>query len=68
MTISHGEAMEKYTKIVKDQQNRVWNFDMLGRDPVVSDLHTFHITDIDEDDNFIYNNGEPFTVEYTAIN
>lgn len=68
MIISHGEAMEKYTKIVKDQQNRVWNFDILGKDPIVHDLHTFHITDMDEDDNFIYNNGEPFTVDSTAIN
>lgn len=68
MIVSHGEATEKYTKIVKDQQNRVWNFDILGKDPIVYDLHTFHITDMDEDDNFIYNNGEPFTVDSTAIN
>ena len=68
MIISHGEAMEKYTKIVKDQQNRVWNFDILDKHPTVYDLHTFHITDMDEDDNFVYNGGEPFTVDTTAIN
>ena len=66
--VSHGEAMEKYTKIVKDQQNRVWNFDIFSKDPIVYDLHTFHVTDMDEEDNFIYNNGEPFTVDTTAIN
>lgn len=68
LVLSYHEAIEKYTKIVKDQQNRVWNFDILGKDPIVDDLHTFHITDMNEDDKFIYNDGEPFTVDSTAIN
>ena len=66
------EALDKYTKIMRGSQSKVWNYDILDSEaskvPTSFDLHTFQILDLDEDDNFIFNDGKEFVVDSTAIN
>ena len=66
------EALDRYTKIIRGSQSKVWNYDILDSEswkvPTPFDIYTFQIFDLDEDDNFIFNDGKEFVVDSTAIN